>query len=94
VHTLYRAFLCTVLLPVLGMPILYGLLSHQTVGIACIIIIIIISIIIIIIINTFIFLSHLEILGKGTRLSVWVPVVAQLVDCCSLEVGVQFSSFT
>jgi len=29
VHTLYRVFLCTVLLPVWGMPILYGLLSHQ-----------------------------------------------------------------
>jgi len=36
VHTLYRVFLCTDLLPVLGMPILYGLFSHQTVGIACI----------------------------------------------------------
>jgi hypothetical protein len=44
VHTLYRVFLCTVLLPVWGMPILYGLLSHQTVGIVCIIIIIIIII--------------------------------------------------
>jgi len=32
VHTLYRVFLCTVLLLVWGMPILYGLLSHQTVG--------------------------------------------------------------
>jgi len=41
VHTLYRVFLCTVLLPVLGMPILYGLLSHQTVGIVGIIITII-----------------------------------------------------
>jgi hypothetical protein len=36
VHTLYRVFLCTVLLPVWGTPILYGLLSHQTVGIDCI----------------------------------------------------------
>jgi hypothetical protein len=36
VHTLYRVVLCTVLLPVGGMPILYGLLSHQTVGIVCI----------------------------------------------------------
>ena len=36
VHTLYRVFLCTLLLPVLGMPILYGLLSHQTVGVVCI----------------------------------------------------------
>jgi hypothetical protein len=36
VHTLYRVFLCTVLLPVWGMPILYGLLSLQTVGIFCI----------------------------------------------------------
>jgi len=32
VHTLYHVFLCTVLLPVLGMLILYGLLSHQIVG--------------------------------------------------------------
>jgi hypothetical protein len=32
VHTLYRVFLCTVLLTVRGMPILYGLLSHQTVS--------------------------------------------------------------
>jgi len=36
VHTLYRVFLCTVLWSVLGMPILYGLLPHQTVGIVCI----------------------------------------------------------
>ena len=36
VHTPYRVFLCTVLLSVLGMPILYGLLYHQTVGIVCI----------------------------------------------------------
>jgi hypothetical protein len=36
VHTLYHVFLCTVLLPVRGMPISYGLLSHQTVGIVCI----------------------------------------------------------
>ena len=35
VHTLYRVFLCIVLLPVLGMPILYGLLSHRIVGIVC-----------------------------------------------------------
>jgi hypothetical protein len=36
VHTLYRVFLCTVLLPVRAMRILYGLLFHQTVGIVCI----------------------------------------------------------
>jgi hypothetical protein len=36
VHTIYSVFLCTVLLPVWGMPILYGLLSYQTVGIVCI----------------------------------------------------------
>jgi hypothetical protein len=36
VHTLYRVFLCTVLLSVLGMPMLYGLLSHQSVGKVCI----------------------------------------------------------
>jgi len=35
-HTLHRVFLCTVLLPVLGMPILFGLLSHQNLGIVCI----------------------------------------------------------
>ena len=34
-HTLYHVFLCTVLLPVLGMLILYGLLSHQIVGKVC-----------------------------------------------------------
>ena len=32
VHTLYHVFLCTVLLPVLGMLILFGLSSHQIVG--------------------------------------------------------------
>jgi hypothetical protein len=32
VHTLYRVFLCTVLLPVLGMLILCGLLYRQVVG--------------------------------------------------------------
>ena len=36
VHTLYRVFLCTVLLPVLGVPILYSLLSHWIVGTVCI----------------------------------------------------------
>jgi hypothetical protein len=36
VHSLYRAFLYTVLLPVLGMLILCGLLSHQIVGKVCI----------------------------------------------------------
>jgi hypothetical protein len=32
----YRVFVCTLLLPVWGIPIFYGLLSHQTVGIVCI----------------------------------------------------------
>ena len=41
-HTLYHVFLCTVLLPVLGM-LIYGLLSHQIVFIIIIIIIIIID---------------------------------------------------
>ena len=35
VHTLYRVYLCTVLLPVLAMLTLCGLLSHQTVGKVC-----------------------------------------------------------
>ena len=34
-HTLYHVFLCTLLLPVLGMLILYCLLSHQIVGKFC-----------------------------------------------------------
>ena len=34
-HTLYHFFLCTVLLPVLGMLILCGLLSLQIVGKVC-----------------------------------------------------------
>ena len=53
VHSLYRVFLGTVLLPLLGMPILHGLFSHRIVGKVCIcyiisIIIIIITIIVVI----------------------------------------------
>jgi hypothetical protein len=36
VRTFHHAFLCTVLLPVWGMKILYGLLSYQINGIVCI----------------------------------------------------------
>jgi len=36
VHTLYHVFLCTILLPALGMLILCGLFSHQIVGIVSI----------------------------------------------------------
>ena len=35
-HTFYRVFLCTVLLPVQGMLILCGILSHQIFGKVCI----------------------------------------------------------
>jgi len=38
VHTLYHVFLCTVLLPVLGMLILCGLLPHEIIIIIIIII--------------------------------------------------------
>jgi hypothetical protein len=79
VHSLYRAFLYTVLLPVLGMLILCGLLSHQIVGKGCIIIIIIIIIIIttaiigtvtifLIIIDVFIVARHDEKMWKFVAL--------------------------